>query len=472
MPRAILGHMAEPRPLAGWAGEPGDVVVWRPTDATRAAVAGAPASDIPPSRQQEQHLRAYRRYHRRGLPMARIITLAWDEPGTCNLPAMTAAITAHLRRHDTYSSRFCFDERDRVTRHQLREPALIDLEPVPSGRCGAAQWHALVEAIPGPLEWDCFGFGIVQHADHFTVFAGIDHLHVDVLVVDLLFRDVHETYTALTTGDTPPTPPTAAAGYQEFCRRQQQELSTLTATSPEVCTWLDFLKRNEGRLPRFPLPLGPDPEGCLSEMVTMPLLDADRTRRFNDRCRAASARPLAGLLACAALTEHALTGATVYCTVTPTTTRRPTDEGTAGWFTGVVPIVLPDTSTGFRELAREAQSAFEAALPLAQVPVESVLELAQAAYAADGCGGQMLSYLDTEQWPMDAATSAAWRRHNGRLMLNRGAAHQIGFWITRTPHGMSLSATFPDDAIARESMTQYTRTLATTVARVADGTLG
>lgn len=429
-------------------------------------MAAAPVSDIAPSRQQEQHVRAFRRFGDERRPMARLITLVWDEPGRCDLGAMTRVITDHLRRHDTYRSWFAFDGEDKVVRHHAADPAAIEVEPVAFGPMDAAGWRARVAATAGPLQWDCFGFGVIQREAGFTFYASIDHVHTDVALVVLLFREIHDTYTALVAGGT--SPPLAAGSYLAFCRRQQVETAELGPDSPPVRAWLRFLQHNGAALPRFPLDLGENVETCVSDFVTFPMLDAETSRRFDAACAAVGASPLGGLLACAALTEHALVGSRTYAVITPTTTRAtPADDSTLGWFTGVVPILLEDTATTFEALAPAAQSAFADGLPLARVPIERVMELASPPIPLATSGVPMLSYIDTARPPMDAAVTAQLRRHNARLLVNRGAAHQIAVLITRGPPGMTLSVSFPDNTVAHRSIAAYARTFSLTVARVA-----
>ncbi len=457
--------------LGTWTGAPGTLVCWQPTPATRDAVTAAPFVPTPPSRQQEQHLRAYRHFADTGVPMARLITLAWDEPGQCDLTAMTEAITAHLRRHDTYRSRFSFDDQDRAVRHHLQDPETLAVEPVTVGLRDAAAWRAHVEATPGPLTWDCFTFGVIQREDHFTVFAGIDHVHADVSLVMLLFHELHSTYTALAVGNPVPALPEVGS-YLDYCRRQEAALSELTADSPAIRAWSAFLESNGGGLPRLPLGLGDLPD-CPTDVVVFPLLDAVASAKFEKACAAVGARTLGGLLACAALAESTLTGATRYAVITPTTTRAtPAEQVTSGWFASVVPILLTHTDVPFEQLARAAQSAFDDGLPLAQVPIERVLELAEPPIPPATSVVPMLSYLDTELPPMDPSVIAGWDNHNGRLLLNRGASQQIGLWVTRTPDGMLLSVAYPEDPAERQALDTYTGALIATVARVAEEASG
>ena len=106
-----------------------------------------------------------------GRQLPRLMIVAWDIPGVCDIPAMTAAINAHVRRHDTYHNWFEF-ENDDIVRRTIDHPEVIDFVSVEFGYMSAEQIriHAMT-TTPETLEWDCFTFGVVQHTDHFTVYA-------------------------------------------------------------------------------------------------------------------------------------------------------------------------------------------------------------------------------------------------------------------------------------------------------------
>ena len=450
------------RSLNHWTGAPGALVQWKPTAASQAAALAAPAEAIPPSRQQQQHLRAYRRSEAAGLPMARLITLVWDEPGQCDIDAMTEAFTAHLRRHDTYASHLSVDHLGRTSRHQIRDATAIALEPVAAGVVDADGWRRAVEQTPGPLDWDCFSFGVIQRADHFTVFAAVDHVHTDIFLVRLLFDEVRRSYMAAVAGQ--PSPPfSAATSYLDYCRRQEAALAGLTVDSPEIRAWLDVLAHT---VPSLPTALREDPY-VVSDIVTRPLLDGSASRRFELACAAAGARPLGGFLAVAAQAHAMLTGATQFVAMAPFSTRRADEGSTNGWFSGVTPVVLRDTARSFSELARTAQSACAERSALAHVPIERVLEVIPGALPAARAGVPMLSYLDSQLPPMDSTVMREWRDHDGRLFLNRGAAHQIGLWITRTDEGTTLSVAAPEDAETQSALDSFVDAMTDIAASVA-----
>lgn len=434
----------------------GKATIWLPSKATVEQARAAPVSDLPPSYEQAQHLSAFRAYAHRNEEMARLIIVEWEEPGQCDLQVMTQVVTDHLRRHDTYHSWF-EDRGDALVRHVLSDPKSIQMEPTPLGEMGLDDWRNQAMATPAPFEWDCFRFGILQRETGFTCFACIDHLHADMSVVPLLLQEVHAAYRALTDGALP-LRIASAARYMDYCTNQRLRTAKMTLADPGVAEWVAFLQRNRGRMPAFPLALGLLEDRCLADYVTLDILDHTGAAAFAYACEASGARMLGGLLACAALTERALAGNGRYSVVTPASTRKsPQAFRMAGWCMGVVPIDFDVDAQAFPTLAATAQRIFEERLPLADTPIERVLEL-----AADlptirpvATGGVMLSYTDADRLPSNPHLARVWQQVNGRTYVNRGMAAQVAIWFVRTQRGLSLMASYPANEIARTSMTNY-----------------
>ena len=454
-----------------WADVPGSLVTWSPSPGCLAKVAQAPVSDVPASYQQEQHIRTYRHHQANGLEMARLLIPAWNIPGRCDIRAMTFVINSYLRRHDTYHSWFEFDDSDRVVRHAIANPADIGFVATRHGEMAAAQWRDQIHQTPSPLQWDCFRFGVIQRADHFTFFASIDHVHADAMFVVGLFAEMHMNYLALAEGGAPIRLPEAGR-YLDYCVRQRSYTSGLTLDSPDVVEWIDFLKRNKGTLPKFPLSLGDPDIPCMGDLITVTLMDAHDSDRFEAVCAQAGVRYIGGVFACAAMAERELTGSDTYNVITPTTTRStPAEFMTTGWFTGIVPISVPVEGVLFAGVAQAAQKAFDEGLYLANVPIERVLELAEAlpGIRPPGPGVPMLSYLDIGLPPLNPVVMAQWQDQNGTLFVDLGAANQIGMWVSRNDTGTTITVAYPDNAIARESVAQYVDQMKMFFLRAAEG---
>jgi hypothetical protein len=328
-----------------------------------------------------------------------------------------------------------------------------------------------VLSTPDPLRWDCFSFGIIQRADHFTFYICIDHVHTDAMFMGLVLLEIHMMYTALASGAAP-IPLPDAGSYNDYCVRQNELLSAMTMDSPEVREWIRFAERNDGTLPHFPLPLGDPPWSATGDLITVRLMDKQQAERFEAACTAAGARFIGGVFACAAMAQHELTGSVDYHVITPTTTRRSSEEfRTTGWFTGVVPISVPVDPSSFAATARAAQSSFDDRLPLAHVPFDRVLELADGSMGlrSPDPGVPMVSYLDAGLPPLSASIIAEWERMNGKVYSDARAAYQIGLWVNRGERETTVTVAFPNNPIARESIDRYLAAMTAVYVGVADG---
>ncbi len=454
-----------------WVDAPGSVVTWSPSPGCLNKVAQAPASEVPASYQQEQHIRAYREHSANGLEMARMLIPAWNMPGRCDIRTMTYVINSYLRRHDTYHSWFDFDDDDRVVRHAVTNPSDIQFVATRHGEMNSAQWREMILETPSPLQWDCFRFGVIQRADHFTFYASIDHVHADAMFMVALFVELHMNYMALVEGGAPIRLPEVGR-YLDYCERQREYTSTLTLESPEVNEWVDYLHAAGGTLPKFPLPLGDPDEPCTGDLITVTLMDAHDSDRFEAVCAQAGVRFIGGVFACAAIAERELTGIETYQVITPTTTRTtPAEFMTTGWFTGIVPISVPVQGKSFAALARAMQETFDAGMHLANVPIERVLELAAdvPGIRKPEPGVPMLSYLDIGLPPLNPVVMGQWQAQNGTLYTDLGAANQIGMWVNRRAAGTSVTVAYPDNPTARESVAQYVGLMKMVFLRTAEG---
>jgi hypothetical protein len=454
-----------------WIGTSGDVVSWHPSPASRAKVAKAPVSDVPVSYQQAQHIRGYLGHLAGGTDMARLNIPAWDMQGQCDVRAMSHVINAYLRRHDTYHSWFEMTDDDQIVRHTVANPRDINFVPTKHGEMTAPQWREHVLSTPNPLQWDCFSFGIIQRADHFTFYISIDHVHTDAMFMGLVLVEIHMMYAALAAGAAP-IPLPAAGSYDDYCVRQRDYLAALTAETPAVREWIEFAQHNDGTLPHFPFPLGDPPWSVSGDLLTVRLLDKQQSDRFEAACTAAGARFIGGVFACAAMAQQVLTGSTEYHVITPTTTRQTPEEfQTTGWFTGVVPISVDVDPASFGDTARAAQKSFDGRMYMADVPFDRVLELAdpELGLHSPPPGVPMVSFLDAGLPPLSASIIAEWERMNGRVFGDARSAYQIGLWVNRGERETTVTVAYPNNPIARESIDRYLEAMTAIYVGVADG---
>lgn len=458
--------------ISGWQPSDGPVTTWMASPAAREAARVARRSDLPPTYQRTQHLRRAYSGRAAAKQLPRLMVVAWDIAGVCDISAMTAAINAHIRRHDAYHDWFEFDDGVFV-RRMIEDPMAIDFAPVDFGYMTAAEvrTHALT-STPETLQWDCFTFGIVQHADYFTFYASVDHLHIDGISAGLIFFDIHLMYHHLATGGAQDPQDTLApvSSYRDFGARQRDMLAGLTVSSPAATEWIDFAQDADGAWPSFPLPLGDTLADNKGGFVTVELLNDVDTEAFDTACLAADARFVGGVLACAALAERELAGTETYHGYTPFDTRTPSiDAMTVGWFASLFPVTVPTSGGSFPDAARAAQQSFDTAKHLADVPISRVLELAAAAgteIKPPTRPSMMMSYIDFRKIPV----STLWEETNFGTYgdnLNNG---EINVWVNRHASRTTVTVSYPDNAVARKSVHRYIATLSKAFADVAQTT--
>jgi hypothetical protein len=440
-----------------WQPPHGPVTTWMVSPRAREAAQNARRSNLAASFQRAQHLRAAYDGKAAGKQIPRLMVVAWEIPGVCEIPAMTAAINAHVRRHDSYHDWFEF-ENDAIVRRMIDNPEVIDFVPVKFGHMNADQirTHALT-TTPETLEWGCFTFGIVQHADYFTFYASVDHLYIDGMSAGVIFFDIHLAYDALLNGphQRQPNAITQIASYRGYAARQHERVASLTLSSPEIKDWIKFVQGTGGRWPSFPLPLGDMRANTQGDFMTVELMDAVETESFDTACREAGARFSGGVLACAALAERDLTGTETYYGFVPYDTRTPgIDTLTVGWFASLVPVTVPTGSGSFSEAARAAQNSFDAAKHLAGVPFERVLQLTtpeQLGIQLHARSELMVSFMDLRKIPLAAVFDETNFGTYGDNLSHGG----INIWITRHADRTTVTISFPDNPVARASVHRY-----------------
>ncbi|MCV7029730.1 condensation domain-containing protein [Mycobacterium sherrisii] len=454
--------------LGEWAVTAGSVTSWHPTAGSSEKVRRAPVSSVPVSYMQGQHLRNYCERTAAGLNFSRQIIATCELPGKCDVAAMDRAVNAYLRRHDTFRSWFEQTGDGEFVRHTLADPADIEFAPIDHGHMTVEQIHAHVVAIPSPLEWGCFTFGIVQSEDHFTFFAAMDHVHGDATLIGTTMMEANGMYSALSGGGEALTLPDAGS-FDDFCTREREYTSALTLDSPGVRAWIDFADNNGGGFPEFPLPLGNPTQSDRSDMASELLMDAAQTERFESACAAAGARFVGGLFACFALLEHEFTGALTYYGLTPRDSRTGADNFmTQGWFTGLIPITVPIAAASFNDAAWAAQASFDSGLDMAKVPYYRVLELAPWLNWPRP-NFPVSNFLHGGAAPLNAILAAAdlGLANNIGIYPDGRYSYQLTIYVFRYEEGTVMAIMHPDNPVARKSVNRYMSAMKSVCGRVA-----
>ncbi|MGO8962612.1 condensation domain-containing protein [Mycobacterium sp.] len=455
--------------LDEWTLTPGSVTSWHPTAAAQERVRHAPVSSVPVSYMQGQHLRNYCGRTAAGLNFSRQIIASCDVPGQCDVSAMDHALNAYLRRHDTFRSWFEHTGDGEFIRHSISDPADIEFAPINHGNMTVDEIHAHVVAIPDPLEWGCFTFGIIQGESHFTFFAAMDHVHGDATLIGTTMLEANGMYSALSGGGEPLALPDPGS-FDDFCTREREYTSILTVDSPGVQAWIDFAENNNGGFPEFPLPLGNSLESDNSYMASELLMDPAQTERFESACTAAGARFVGGLFACLALVEHEFTGALTYYGLTPRDSRTAADNFmTQGWFTGLIPITVPIAAASFNDAAWAAQSSFDSGLAMARVPYYRVLELAPWLKWPEP-NFPVSNFLHGGAAPLNAILAAGdlGLADNIGIYPDGRFSYQLTIYVFRYREGTVMAIMYPDNPVALKSVTRYMEAMKSVCVRVAD----
>lgn len=177
------------------------------------------------------------------------------------------------------------------------------------------------------------------------------------------------------------------------------------------------------------------------------------------------------MFACAALTEHRLTGAATYFGLTPFDNRRDPAHATAvGWLASFVPLAIPTAGASFDEVVSAAQASFDANTALGAVPYYHLLE------SPDESSGPievpdrpvpMLSYIDIRKLPFgdyfDGLRAGVWG--DNRL------SETVCMWVNRMHDKTQLVVAYPGTDVARRSVSRYVETIRAEFTRVADAGL-
>lgn len=455
--------------LHEWMLTPGSVISWHPTAAVVDKVRHAPVSSVPVSYMQGQHLLNYCQRTAEGLNFSRQIIASCDMPGQCDISAMDHALNAYLRRHDTFRSWFEHTGNGEFIRHAITDPADIEFVPIDHGNMTIDEIRAHVVAIPSPLEWGCFTFGIIQNESHFTFFAAMDHVHGDATLIGTTMLEANGMYLALSGGGAPLKLPEAGS-FDDFCVRERECASALAVDSPGVRAWIDFAENNNGSFPEFPLPLGNSLDSTSSDMASEPLMDVAQTERFESACTAASVRFVGGLFACLALVEHEFTGAPTYYGLTPRDSRTATDNFmTQGWFTGLIPITVPIAAASFSDAAWAAQTSFDSGLNMAKVPYYRVLELAPW-LSWPRPNFPVANFLHGDAAPLNAILAAAdmGLANNIGIYPDGRYSYQLTMYIFRYGEGTVMAIMYPDNPVAEKSVSRYMEAFRAVCLQVAD----
>jgi hypothetical protein len=443
-----------------WNPTPGRLVSWAASPRSVVRARTAPAHPTPPSHQQEAYLAAAARNAAADFRYSGLCVVTAEVPAPLDRDAMTHAVNDFLRRHDTFRSWFRVGAGGRITRHVV-EPDAVEFVPTDHGEVDNAEAirQHVQKQTPGPFEWDCFTFGVIEHGDASTVYAAVDHLHTDGVGQYLTCFELAHLY-AQHMWDEPGVA-IEPASHLAYCARERAQSAELSIASPGVRAWLELIRGNDGELPSFPLDLGRRTDGYTrSAHLTVPLLDETEATAFERVCAEHGAQFTGGIFAAAALAERELVGRDYYFSLTPISTRASVPELiSVGWYATLIPVAFPISPSGsFARVLRSAQRAYDTGMRLTAVSPHRVLELVPAdlgIHVPPGWVTPMISYVDARDFTGNEYFDVV----RGGVFANRAASEEVLMWINRLPGGTSLSAIYPDTPVAHESVRRYTAAL-------------
>ena len=167
---------------------------------------------------------------------------------------------------------------EHIVRHTISDPADIEFVPTEHGEMTPAEWQDHILATSSPLDWDCFSFGVIQYADHFTfyVMCGSSPHRPDACWVSYSWRSISCT-APWWEAERPSRCRTCGQLRRLLRPAARQFTSALTLNSPQVRTWVEFAENNDGTLPDFPLPLGDPSVPSGGDLMVEQLMDEQQT---------------------------------------------------------------------------------------------------------------------------------------------------------------------------------------------------
>jgi hypothetical protein len=143
---------------------------------------------------------------------------------------------------------------------------------------------------------------------------------------------------------------------------------------------------------------------------------------------------------------------------------------TQGWFTGLVPITVPIAAATFNEAAWAAQESFGGNLNMARVPYYRVLELAPW-LDWPRPNFPVSNFLHGGAAPLNtilAATEMGYANNIGIYSDGR-YSYQLTIYVFRYEGGTVMEVMYPDNPIAKKSVTRYLEAMKSVCTRIADG---
>ncbi|MFD9629622.1 condensation domain-containing protein [Streptomyces violascens] len=447
---------------------PGRLVEWALSPATVAAAADLPEDPRPPAYLQESHIRTAQSVHEDGLFVPTWIGTAFDIPGTVDLDALQDALRGWTLRHETLRSGFRWDG-DEMRRFTLDTEAVSlqreDIGDFPDAEQLVEHLQNRFDTVANALRWPNFLYAAVIRDDCTSVYIAFDHSNVDSYSIQRIPAEMSELYAAAVEGR--PAEQSPVSSYVDFCEIERADADRIDGNHAIVGRWREFIKRCNGKLPNFPVPLGLEPGGPLptQKLMSEMLVDADSVAAFEAYCRPFGGS-LVGMLAATSLIVNEIGGQPVYRAVVPFHTRVKSKwSDSVGWYVGGAPIEVPiDEAPDFLGALKVVRAELQANRSLARMPLARVLRLLGSDFRPTSPDlYSIVSFVDArgisgaERWDELAAY--------GLVRVSYG--DQVCIWLNRLHEGLWFTCRYPDTDIAYKNMRLYTERLGDVILEVA-----
>ncbi|MEH3154851.1 MAG: condensation domain-containing protein [Gordonia paraffinivorans] len=402
----------------------------------------------------------------------------FEVPHRHDAAAVHAALTSWMRRHEVFST--TVREVDGTLRREtLDDDVVVSPRVVGSLRTGTRvhehllgmfdrlsplRWpHCLAATISEPAAEHAPVAGTPRRDDRFLLVFGADHSVMDAYSMLLAIGEIQDLYRRALAGA--PVDTTPVGSHVDFSVTDHAAAAALHGGHPVVRAWGDFLAREDGRFPGFPLPVHgetpalPGRQSGVSSWV-MTAGDAEALNA-GARQRGHTMQTLV-LTALADATARVADGTPTRFVMPLHTRSDPRHQASVGWFVGMVPVDL-DTCAGRGVDDRLATTAREVGRRrgLAPFPYPRVAEL----LGSRATPRFVVSYVDCRRIP----GADEWVRWGARTL--RGAStspDEVYLWVVRSPAGISVSARFPSTATATDAVHRYLHALHEAIADLAD----
>lgn len=448
----------------------GEVFVFEPDPASRAALAGAPATGEHPSYLQEAHLKLRLAMQGIGKADASWLGTAADIEGDLDVEAAAAAITTWVRRHPVLHGYF----RPRAEVASAALPATDDdfiRFAVPAadltftarsvGRfdTGDEVNAFLLDYLTthcDPLSGDLgYGFAAVRGEQVSTMFFATDHCYSDGFSTMVAVWELNAHYEAQLAGTPAQVPP--VDDYTAFAQQELLSAREMGIDHPGVKYWVDYAFDGGGAQEGFPLDLGvPAGEKPWLVPVETHLLSAAECEELEKVAKDEGSTFPATLYAAYALTARDLAGASAYRCFNPMATRHTQEQFLAmGWYINVVPLHIPlEAGDDLWSVSRRVRQIFRDIRPAYDVPALRVMELAKEVFGFEADSTErpsIVSYLDGRLLP----GHERWIAQRAHAMFGGGHDNDVNVWLNRLDEELVAVCSVPDIPTATSAVNRY-----------------